>query len=76
MDSKKSNMWSGQQLALFVFEAAMAVLYLVFSVVCLFPSLTRIHFEPQFEGIRMVLGIILGIYGIFRVYRAIRKLVS
>jgi len=74
MDNKESNKWSGQQLALFVFEAAMAVLYLVFSVVCLFPSLLHLRFAPQFEGIRIVLGIILGVYGIFRIYRVIKKL--
>ena len=76
MDNRESNKWSGQQLALFVFEAAMAVLYLVFSVVCLFPSLFHLHFsEAVFApGIRVALGVILGIYGIFRIYRVIRKL--
>ena len=74
MDNKKSNKRSGQQLALLVFEAAMAVLYLMFSVVCLFPSLFHFRFASQFEGIRIVLGIILGIYGIFRIYRVIKKL--
>ena len=74
MDNKESNKWSGQQLALFVFEAAMAVLYLILSVVCLFPSLFHLQFASQFEGIRIALGVILGIYGIFRVYRVIRKL--
>ena len=73
MDNKESK-WSGQQLALLVFEAAMAVMYLLFSVVCLFPSLFHLQFASQFEGIRVVLGIILGIYGIFRIYRVIRKL--
>ena len=74
MNSEKSNKREGLQLALFVFEAAMSVFYLLFSVVFLFPSLSPIPFAPQFEGIRIVLGIILGIYGIFRVYRVIKKL--
>ena len=74
MDNEKSDKWSGQQLALFVFEAAMAVLYLVFAVVFLFPSLFHFQFASQFEGIRVALGIVLGVYGIFRVYRVIKKL--
>ena len=74
MDNKKTNKWGGQQLALFIFEAAMSVLYLVFSVACLFPSLFHLQFAPQFERIVVALGIILGIYGIFRIYRVIRKL--
>jgi hypothetical protein len=73
-NNKESNKRSGQQLALFVFEAFMAALYLLFAVVCLFPSLFHFHFATQFEGIRLVLGIVLGIYGIFRIYRVIRKL--
>ena len=74
MNNEKSNKWGGQQLALLVFEAAMAILYLFFSVVFLFPSLFHFQFASQFEGIRVALGIILGIYGIFRIYRVIRKL--
>jgi hypothetical protein len=74
MDNKKPIKWGGQKLALFVFEAAMSVLYLVFAVIFLFPSLLHLAFAPQLESIRVVLGIILGIYGIFRIYRVIKKL--
>jgi hypothetical protein len=64
----------GQKLALFIFEAAMSVFYLVFAVLFLFPSQFHIQFAPQLESIRVVLGIVLGIYGIFRIYRVIKKL--
>lgn len=53
----------------------MSVLYLVFAVIFLFPSLLHLAFAPQLESIRVVLGIILGLYGIFRVYRVIKKLI-
>ena len=78
MDNKESNKWNGQQLALFVFEAAMSVFYLVFSVVCFFPVLFPpvLSLDSLSPGLRTALGIILGIYGIFRIYRVIRKLRS
>jgi hypothetical protein len=64
----------GQQLALLIFEAVMAVFYLAFAALFLFPSQFHVQFAPQLESIRVVLGIVLGIYGIFRIYRVIKKL--
>jgi hypothetical protein len=66
--------FKGQRLALLIFEVAMSVLYLVFAVLFLFPSLFHIQFAAQLESIRVALGVILGIYGIFRVYRVVKKL--
>ena len=74
MENKESSKWKGQNLPFLAFEAVMAVLYLAFAVVFLFPSLLPFQFSTQFESMRIVLGIILGIYGIFRIYRIIRKL--
>jgi hypothetical protein len=74
MNNKKADKRETQKTILLIFEAAMSVLYLVFAVIFLFPSLLHIAFSPQLEGIRVALGIVLGIYGIFRVYRVIRKL--
>jgi len=74
MDDKKTNKWEGRELALLAFEAVMAVFYLIFAVVFLFPSLFPFQISTQFEGIRVVLGVILGVYGVFRIYRVIRKL--
>jgi hypothetical protein len=74
MRSENSNKLDGQKLGWFIFESAMAVLYLVFAVIFIFPSLFHIQFAAQFERIMLPLGIVLGIYGIFRVYRAIKKM--
>ena len=74
MDNKETDKREGPRLALLIFEGAMSIFYLLFSVVFLFPSLSPVPITTQFGGIRIALGIILGIYGIFRVYRVIRKL--
>jgi hypothetical protein len=72
---KKPN---GQNIALFVFESAMAVLYLVFGVIFLFTSLFDVALMKimgaDIYSIKIALGVILGLYGIFRIYRAIKKL--
>lgn len=62
---------SGQKLALFVFECVMAVVYVAAGYVLLFtPFFNRsIH-----TGIRIGLGIIFGLYGLFRIYRAYKKI--
>ena len=63
--------YNGQKLALFVFECAMAVVYVAASYVLLFTSFFNrsIH-----DGIRIALGVIFGLYGLFRIYRAYRKI--
>jgi hypothetical protein len=69
-----STKLEGRDLALFIFECAMAVFYLLFACAFLFPSLFHIEFASQLEGIRVALGAVVGLYGIFRVYRATKKL--
>jgi uncharacterized membrane protein HdeD (DUF308 family) len=69
-NSKKPD---GQKLSLLIFECFMAVLYLVCGVVFLFTP----YFDAVFSnriGLKPALGIVLGLYGIFRIYRAIKKL--
>lgn len=67
-----------QSIALFIFESAMAVLYLVFGLIFLFTSLFDAAIAkisgPDIYSIKIALGVILGLYGIFRIYRAIKKL--
>ena len=62
---------SGQNIGLYIFESVMALLYLVISFILLFTKL----FEDAItdKSIRLFLGILLGFYGIFRVYRAFVK---
>jgi len=74
MENREPDRGKGQKLALLAFEAIMAVLYLFFAIIFLFPTLFPFQFAQQFEGIRIALGIVLGIYGIFRIYRVVRKL--
>ncbi|GHT02163.1 hypothetical protein FACS189440_09910 [Bacteroidia bacterium] len=73
MSDKDFHKFDGQKLGWFIFEAAMAVLYLVFAAVFLFPSLFYLHLAIQ-GGLGTALGIILAVYGIFRIYRVIKKL--
>ncbi|MDR1783255.1 MAG: hypothetical protein LBR13_03240 [Dysgonamonadaceae bacterium] len=62
--------YEGKELALFVFESLMAVVYLAVGIILLFTSL-----YPPINGVlRTVLGILFAVYGVFRVYRAVRKL--
>ncbi|MCC8146284.1 MAG: hypothetical protein LIO93_07570 [Bacteroidales bacterium] len=63
----------GQKLGWFIFECVMAVLYLLFGFLFLFSSL----FDNIIQGgLRIALGIVLGLYGIFRIFRAIKKIVQ
>ncbi|MDR0546340.1 MAG: hypothetical protein LBG77_01925 [Dysgonamonadaceae bacterium] len=55
------------------FEAVMAILYLVFASIFLFPSWWHIQLNFN-KGICIGFGIILAVYGVFRIYRAIKKL--
>jgi ABC-type nickel/cobalt efflux system permease component RcnA len=73
MRSENSNKFEGQKLGLLIFEGIMAVLYLIFAVVFLFPSLFHLRLAVQ-DGLRIALGIILSLYGIFRIYRTIKKM--
>ena len=68
---KDNNKETGRKTALYIFECVMAFLYLAVSFILLF---TR-FFEDSIpnKNLRLLLGILLGFYGIFRVYRAIKK---
>ena len=71
MDLKKNNRFNGQQLALFTFECVMAIVYVVLSIVLLFTS----FFDRSVpKELRIGVGIVIGIYGLFRVHRAYTKI--
>jgi hypothetical protein len=70
--SKKKISYTGQMLGLFVFECVMAVVYIALSVILLFTPFFN-HSMIQ-GGFKIGLGIILGLYGLFRVYRAYVKI--
>lgn len=68
-----TNKLEGQSLGLFIFECVMALLYLAFGVLFLFTDL----FSTAINGwVRIALGVLIGIYGIFRIFRAMRKVLS
>ncbi|MDR3219214.1 MAG: hypothetical protein LBU22_09630 [Dysgonamonadaceae bacterium] len=68
--------FSGQELAMLIFDAVMAILYFVIGLILLFAPLFHSVFKSAHinDGLRMMLGIILGLYGMFRIYRSIRRL--
>jgi hypothetical protein len=61
-----------QRLSLFVFECAMAVFYLAISIVLLFTTMLDYAFYNK--GLKLVVGVLFGIYAIFRVFRSLNKL--
>jgi hypothetical protein len=71
MDSESTDKYTGLRFGLFVFESVMAVAYLVIGVVLLFTNFLNNRLHP---GMRIGLGITLGLYGVFRVYRAYKKI--
>jgi len=62
----------GQKLGLFIFECVMAIVYVFLSIILLFTPLFN-HSSVQ-PGLRIGVGIVIGLYGLFRVYRAYLKI--
>ena len=62
--------FQGRNLAVYVFESVMAFFYLAVAYILLF---TERFADSIVKEIRLPLGILLGVYGLFRVYRAIRR---
>ena len=71
MDSESTDRYKGIKLSLFIFECIMAVAYLVIGVILLFTNFLNNRLHP---GMRIGLGVTLGLYGVFRMYRAYRKI--
>jgi len=70
-DSEKTDENNWQRLSLFIFECVMAVVYVVLSIILLFTSFFT---RSVPEGLRIGVGIVIGLYGLFRVYRAYVKI--
>ena len=64
--------YKGRELALSVFESAMAVFYVLAGIGLLMWK--RADTVIQSSAIRIAVAVVLLLYGIFRIYRAIRKL--
>ena len=65
--------FKGRNLVLYVFESVMAFFYLAVAYILLF---TERFADSIVKEIRLPLGILLGVYGLFRVYRAIGRLTA
>lgn len=61
----------GRNISMYIFECVMSVIYLIVAYVLLFTNTFK--GSMMSDGVRIGLGIIFALYGIFRVYRAIRK---
>ncbi|MDR1632437.1 MAG: hypothetical protein LBR97_06120 [Dysgonamonadaceae bacterium] len=68
MNTEEPGKYKGQRLGLFIFDCFMSVMYVVLSVILLFTSLLK-NWQIQSE-IKIGLGVLFGLYGIFRVTRA------
>ncbi|MDR0613836.1 MAG: hypothetical protein LBG45_10295 [Dysgonamonadaceae bacterium] len=72
MNTEESDKYGGQRLGLFIFDCFMSVMYLVLSIILLFTSFLE-NWQIQRE-IKIGLGVLFGLYGIFRVTRATKMI--
>ena len=74
MSSEDSGPNKDQRLGLFIFDCFMSVLYLAFGIILLFTPLMRKWAVP--DGVKIGLGILFGLYGIYRVGRATKRMIQ
>jgi hypothetical protein len=72
MNSGESSQYEGQKLGLFIFDCFMSVMYLILSIILLFTPLLKNWQIP--EGVKIGLGVLFGLYGIYRVSRATKRI--
>jgi hypothetical protein len=74
MNSENTDQYESQKLGLFIFDCFMSVMYLVLSIILLFTPLLK---SWQIQGsVKIGLGVLFGLYGIFRVTRATKRIVQ
>jgi len=64
----------GQRVGLFIFDCFMSVLYLAFGIILLFTPLMKKWLVP--DGVKIGLGILFGLYGIYRVAMVTKRLIQ
>jgi hypothetical protein len=74
MNTEEPGKYEGQKLGLFIFDCFMSVMYLVLSFILLFTSLLKNWLMP--ESVKIGLGVLFGLYGIFRVTRATMRIIQ
>jgi|GEM_PF-838886 hypothetical protein len=71
MSTEQSGNNKSQSMAWYIFECTMSVLYLGLAYILAFASLfTRLI---PFDQIRNILAGLFALYGLYRIYRAIKK---
>ena len=63
-----------QRLGLFIFDCFMSVLYLALSIILLFTPYFERYWPMMPKGVIIGLGVIFGLYGIYRVGRVTKRL--
>jgi len=74
MSSENSDQYKDQKLGLFIFDCFMSVLYLAFGIILLFSPLLKNWQAP--EGVKIGLGVLCGLYGIYRVGRVTKRMIQ
>jgi len=76
MSSENSDGQSDQRLGLFLFDCFMSVLYLILGITLLFTNWIIPDRWQVSEGVKIGLGTLLGLYGIYRVARVTKKMIQ
>ena len=69
MESRNKQSVQARSIGMLIFECVMAVLYLSFGAVFLFTP----YVSAVSGWYRIAFGLLLGVYGVFRIIRAIKK---
>jgi hypothetical protein len=72
MDIEETGKYKGQRLGMFIFDCFMSALYLILSYTLLFTPFLKNWQMP--DSFKTGIGILFGIYGIFRVSRVAKRI--
>ena len=74
MSLENPGQHSSQRLGLFIFDCFMSVFYLALGIILLFTPLSKNWAMP--DGVKIGLGVLCGLYGIYRVTMATRRMIQ
>ena len=75
MSSENSEQNNDQRLGLIIFDCFMSVLYLALSIILLFTPFFERYWPMMPKGVIIGLGVVFGLYGIYRVGRVTKRLI-
>jgi len=76
VSTENSDQEEGQKLGLFIFDCFMSVIYLFLSIILLFTPFVKKNWPMMPEGVITGLGVLLGLYGIYRVVRVTKRMIQ